>query len=243
VNKDEQTILLDCPSTRITTAGVFSNNLHTKLAVSVRLNASPNVKGFTMTVTNGHVEFEQRVADGDFRHRVAKASISFEGEDYDIARRIAVDQVSKALGLKPDSQIITPAPVQACSIETPVSEASTSAMERRHEADVMPETDQVGGDACSLPAPKGKRGRKSDGNPFPLMPASSLNGSPGGTAPTDQMLQSACQARMERGINENDVEVAMKIRSLIASYVGEVGKKASDIVQDKRMEFLRELSL
>lgn len=191
-----------------------------------------------MTITNGTIEFEQRLVDGDFRHRCAKASISFEGENYDTARRIAVQQARKALGLEPDSQIITPPAVQASPVKAPVQTvATTSAMEQRHSAeviDLMPKSDD-------LTPPK--RGRKSAANPPQSTAASSI--STDGDGPpqvSDLALQAACQARATRGMVEQDVEVGNKIRALVAKYTGETGKKASDIPQEKRLSFLNELN-
>lgn len=209
-----------------------------------------------MTVTNGTIDFEQRVVDGDFRHRVAKASISFEGESYVTARRIAVQEVRKALGLEPDSQIITPPAMQARPVEAPVP-ATTSNMEQRHAAEVnMPVSDDIGAPIAGFTPPP-KRGRKSAANPplpiaagstallgenQPVIDATSMPSSEN-LAPTDVMLQSACQARMIRGMEEQDAEVGNKIRALVAKYVDGQVKIAANIPQDKRMAFLHDLSL
>jgi hypothetical protein len=199
-------------------------------------------------ITNGTITFEKRINDGDFQHRIAKAEITFSTDKDDgaglaeQARCLAQQQVFASLGITP-SGLVVPA-----SMPLVVEAATTSAMEQRHAAD-MPESDQVGAGESGMPAPK-KRGRKSAADPTAtaVVPQTasaeqdaSSPPSSGAVAPTDEMLRSACGARQERGLAEDNLDIGHEIRVLIAHFVGEPGKKAADIKMEDRPVFLRSL--
>jgi hypothetical protein len=197
-------------------------------------------------ITNGTITFEKRINDGDFQHRVAKAEITFTVDDADAidtadaARLLAQRQVFASLGITP-SGLVVPASMPLA--------ATTSAMEQRHAAEAMPESDQVGAGESGMPAPK-KRGRKSAADPTATAVApqtvsaeqdASSPPSSGAVAPTDEMLRSACAARQERGLAEGNTAIGDQIRALIAHFVGEPGKKAADIFVQDRPAFLHYL--
>jgi hypothetical protein len=201
-------------------------------------------------ITNGTITFEKRINDGDFQHRIARAEITFTVDDADAidtadaARLLAQRQVFASLGITP-SGLVVPASMPSV-VETPERlEATTSAMEQRHAAD-MPESDQVGAGESGMPAPK-KRGRKSAADPTPSgepskpTDRSSMPSAGENLAPTDEMLRSACAARQERGLAEGNTAIGDGIRALIAHFVGGPGKKAADIKMEDRPAFLREL--
>jgi hypothetical protein len=202
-------------------------------------------------ITNGTITFEKRINDGDFQHRIAKAEITFSTDKDDgaglaeQARRLAQQQVFASLGITP-SGLVVPA-----SVPLVVEAATTSAMEQRHQAEAvaMPESDKVGAGESGMPAPK-KRGRKSAADPTATAEAPQTatedtvvksTSSLGDTAPTDEMLRSACAARQERGLAEDNLDIGHEIRALIANFVGEPGKKAADIKMEDRPVFLRYL--
>lgn len=206
-------------------------------------------------ITGGSVTYLRRVKTGDYEHKEAATTIQFSnGEnEEDIsaqARAVAVDRTNEALGIKPADAPVTQPSTPATA---PMKPRATRGAAKPPTVQALPNTaGEAGGEVASSTT----GGATSEADPFAdsglqeqitapasggTEPAGSDNGfdddllSPPAKEINDKELVEALQAH-NRKVNNSP-----GIRALVGKYVA-VPKRAQDIPQDQRRQFLDELA-
>lgn len=202
-------------------------------------------------ITGGSVTYLRRVKTGDYEHKEAATTIQFsngENED-DIsaqARAVAVDRTNEALGIKPAdapvTQPLTPAAV-------PQKPRATRGAAKPPTVQALPNTE---GEAGGAAASSTTGGATSEADPFASETTTEPNSTTSAsTQSSDNGFDDDLLAPPAKEINDKELVEALQahnrkvnnspgIRALIGKYVA-APKRAQDIPQDQRRQFLDEL--